>query len=156
MDALLTEYYDLMIARIETMGGSVPPGKKALEEFWNEIDRFLPPTGQLVLAKSGNGALVGCGSLKTIGPGKGELKRLFVKPEARGHGLGRRLVEMRVEAARKMGLETLYVDTLKNNHEMRGLYQKMGFEEIEGYSESATVQLLPSLKNVMCFYSIKL
>lgn len=156
MDALLTEYYDLMIARIESMGGSVPPGRKALVEFWEEIDQFLPPTGQLVLAKSKDGALIGCGSLKTIGSGKGELKRLFVKPGARGLGLGRRLVEMRVEAARKMGLKTLYVDTLKNNLEMRGLYRKMGFEEIEGYTESATIQLLPNLENVMCFYSINL
>lgn len=156
MNALLTEYYDLMISRIQALGGSVPPGKKALEEFWNEIDLFLPPTGQLFLAKSEDGALVGCGSLKSLGSAKGELKRLFVRPEARGLGVGRRLVEMRVDAARQMGLRTLLVDTLKNNFEMRGLYQKLGFEEIDGYSESASLKLHPNLKNVLCYYSIDL
>ena len=156
MDALLTEYYDLMISRIKTMGESVPPGKSAIDEFWDEIAQFLPPTGHLILAKSEDGTLLGCGSLKSIGSAKGELKRLFVKPEARGLGLGRRLVEMRIDAARQMGLKSLYVDTLRNNVEMRGLYQKMGFKEIEGYTESASLRLLPNLKNVLCFYAIDL
>ena len=156
LDELLTEYYDLMISRIETLGGSVPPGKRALAEFWDEIDLFLPPTGQLVLARSDDGTLVGCGSLKSIGSAKGELKRLFVKPETRGHGVGRRIVEMRIDAAREMGMKTLYVDTLKNNIEMRGLYQKLGFEEINFYEDSATHQLLPQLAPFLCFYSINL
>jgi ribosomal protein S18 acetylase RimI-like enzyme len=145
-----------MISRIEAMGGSVAPGKKALEEFWNEIDLFLPPTGQLVLAKSEDGTLVGCGSLKSLGSTKGELKRLFVRPQARGLGLGRKLVELRLDAARQMGLRSLSVDTFKNNLEMRGLYQKMGFEEIDGYSESASLKLHPGLDSVLCYYSIDL
>jgi ribosomal protein S18 acetylase RimI-like enzyme len=156
MNELLTEYYDLMISRIEALGGSVPQGKQALDEFWSEIDLFLPPAGRLVLARLQGGTLVGCGSLKVIGKAKGELKRLFVKPEARGHGAGRRLVEMRIDAAREMGLKTLYVDTLKNNTEMRGLYKKIGFEEIDLYEESASIRLLPQLKPFLCYYSINL
>jgi ribosomal protein S18 acetylase RimI-like enzyme len=156
MNELLTDYYDLMISRIEAMGGSVPPGKQALDEFWNEIELFLPPSGLLVLARLENGALVGCGSLKEIGEGKGELKRLFVKPETRGHGVGRRLVELRIDAAREKGLKTLYVDTLKNNTEMRGLYKKLGFEEVDLYEESASYRLLPQLTPFLCYYSIDL
>ena len=87
MNELLTEYYDLMISRIEASGGSVPPGKQALAEFWGEIDLFLPPTGQLVLARLEDGTLVGCGSLKEIGKAKGELKRLFLKPKHGDTGL---------------------------------------------------------------------
>ena len=156
MDALLTEFYDLMISRIEIMGGSVPPGKKALKEFWDEIDMFLPPKGQLVLVRSEDGTLVGCGSLKSIGDGKGELKRLFVKPEARGLGLGRRLVEMRIEAARALGLKSLYVDTLQNNQEMRGLYKKMGFKEEDSYTESDSLKLHTKMGNIVSYYSIDL
>lgn len=156
LNALLYEFYDLMSSRVEAMGGSAPPKKKAIEEFWNEIDLFLPPTGQLILAKSDDGTLIGCGSLKSLGFSKGELKRLFVKPQARGHGVGRRLVEMRVDAARQLGLKSLYVDTLKNNLEMRSLYQKMGFKEIDGYLESASLKLHSKLENVLCFYSIDL
>jgi N-acetylglutamate synthase-like GNAT family acetyltransferase len=108
------------------------------------------------LARSEDGTLVGCGSLKSIGMVKGELKRLFVKPETRGHGVGRRIIEMRIDAAREMGLKTLFVDTLKNNIEMRGLYKKLGFKEIDLYKESATHQLLPQLTPFLCFYSINL
>jgi N-acetylglutamate synthase-like GNAT family acetyltransferase len=156
MDELLTEYYDLMISRLEAMGGSVPRRKQALDEFWDEIDLFLPPNGRLVLARLEDGDLVGCGSLKEIGDAKGELKRLFVKPETRGHGVGRRLVEIRIEAAREMGLKTLYVDTLKNNIEMRGLYTKLGFEEVDLYEESASYRMLPQLKPFLCYYSVNL
>lgn len=156
VDALLTEFYDLMISRVISMGGSAPPVKEAVEEFWEEIDKFLPPNGQLVLVRSEDGALVGCGALKSIGDGKGELKRLFVKPEARGLGLGRRLVEMRIEAARELGLKSLFVDTLQNNLEMRSLYKKMGFKEVESYSESASLKLHPKLGNVLSYYSIDL
>ncbi|WP_282157624.1 hypothetical protein [Shimia thalassica] len=44
MNALLGEYYDLMIQRIVDMGGKDPSGDgDAIEEFWQEIDCFLPP-----------------------------------------------------------------------------------------------------------------
>ena len=153
----MQEYYDLMIFRIEAMGGSVPSQETdAIAEFWDEIDQFLPPSGQLVLARSDDGTLVGCGSLKSISPTKGEMKRLVVKPETRGHGVGHRLVGMSVDAARAMGQKTLYFDTLRNNVEMRGLCQKLGFKEIEFYPESATYRLIPELKPIMCFYSIDL
>ena len=132
MNDLLTEYYDSMISRIEAMDGSVPPGKKALEEFWNEIDLFLPPKGQLVLARSEDGTLFGCGTLKSIGSTSGESKRLFVRPEARGFGLSRRLIEM------------------------RGLYKKLGFKEIDGYADSASLKLHPNLKGILCNYSTHL
>ena len=139
------------------MGGERPSeSSPALREFWDEIDLFLPPKGRLLLAHTADGALVGCGSLKTLTREKGELKRLFVKPETRGTGLGRRLVEMRLDAAREMGLKALYVDTLSANVEMRGLYKKLGFDEIEFYPESATYRMLPELLPLMAFYTIDL
>lgn len=157
MNELLSEYYALMIERLEGMGGGgAEGGKKALAEFWNEIDLFLPPRGRLYLARNDDGDLIGCGSLKDIGGGKGELKRLFVRPSARGTGLGKALVELRVEAAREMGLKELLVDTFKANVEMRGLYAKLGFAEIELYPESATYKMAPKLMPYMCFFRLEL
>jgi GNAT superfamily N-acetyltransferase len=157
MNNLLEEYYALMIARVEGMGGEVPKdGNPAIQEFWDQIDEFLPPRGRLYIASDDIGRFVGCGSLKQIGNGKGELKRLFVRPEARGTGLGRRLVDLRIEAAREMGLTTLLVDTLAANVEMRGLYAKLGFSEIESYPESSTKQMLPSLLPLLRFYELNL
>lgn len=158
MDTLLLEFYDLMISRLKEMGASVPDASNnpALREFWNEIDQFMPPNGQLVLAKSGAGDLVGCGCLKRLDHDSGELKRLFVKPEARGLGVGRQLVQMRMDAARDIGLKKLYVDTLRNNVEMRGLYKKLGFQEIDGYPESSTIKRFPEFVPYMKYFSISL
>jgi GNAT superfamily N-acetyltransferase len=157
MNNLLGEYYALMIARVQAMGGEAPArGTIAIDEFWDQIDEFLPPKGRLFIARDDTGRFIGCGSLKQVGDGKGELKRLFVRPEARGAGLGRRLVDLRIEAAREMGLSTLLVDTLAANVEMRGLYAKLGFSEIELYPESATNQMLPALLPLLRFYKLDL
>ena len=157
MDALLREYYDLMVSRIAMMGGKAPAGgRKAIEEFWREIDQFLPPNGRLFLARSEEGDLLGCGSLKSVGSEKGELKRLFVRPSARGLGIGRKLVELRIGAAKEMGLKTLLVDTLRNNVEMRSLYEKLGFAEIDVYPESSSYNLVPELQQYFRFYSMDL
>ncbi|PCH70712.1 MAG: GNAT family N-acetyltransferase [Rhodobacteraceae bacterium] len=157
MNGLLREYYALMIARVQEMGGDVPTGHEpALKEFWDQIDEFLPPEGRLFIASDDDGRFIGCGSLKQVGGGKGELKRLFVRPEARGTGLGRRLVDLRIEAAHEMGLSTLLVDTLTANVEMRGLYAKLGFSEIDLFPESATFQRFPALRQYMRFYELKL
>ncbi len=157
MNALLGEYYELMISRLQNMGGSVSGrAEAALKEFWDEVDLFLPPQGRLYVARDANGDWIGCGSLKTIDADKGELKRLYVKPEARGSGLGRHLVELRIQAAREMGLSRLLVDTLKVNVEMQGLYAKLGFEEIEVCAESTTHRMMPELRPFMCFFGMDL
>lgn len=157
INALLREYYDLMIFRIEKMGGEVPAGgTKAIQEFWSEIEQFLPPTGRLFLAKDDDGNLLGSGTLKSLGDGKGELKRLFVRPRARGLGIGRTLVELRIAAAKEIGLKSLLVDTLRNNVEMRSLYEKLGFEEVAVYPESSTHKLVPELRQYLRFYSMNL
>lgn len=153
---LLKEYYALMVSRIEAGGGSAGDGSPAIEEFWGEVDVYMPPKGRLFLAKNNAGEMIGCGMMKKIGADVAELKRLYVKPEARGTGLGRHLVERRIAAAREMGVKTLLVDTLKANVEMQGLYRKMGFEEIQAYPDSSTAKMLPELVSLMVFFRMEL
>lgn len=153
---LLKEYYALMVARIEADGGFAGDGSKAIEEFWDEVDKFMPPDGRLFLAENGAGDMIGCGMMKKIGPDVAELKRLYVTPSARSTGLGRQLVERRIMAAQEMGVKTLLVDTLKANVEMQGLYRSLGFEEIDGYSESSTVKMVPELMPLMVFFKMEL
>lgn len=156
MDPILVEYYALIVGRISALGGTAE-GEAAQQQFWEEIDLVLPPKGRLYLARDAQGSLIGMGSLKRLGAtGKGELKRLFVRPEARGTGLGRRLVQCRIDAAREMGINELLVDTLKANVEMRGLYHAMGFKEIERYPESSTAKLAPQILPFMMFFRMVL
>ena len=153
---LLKEYYALMIDRIRADGSEVGDSSTAIEAFWDEVGVYMPPEGRLFLAQDKAGAMVGCGMMKKIKPDTAEMKRLYVKPEMRGAGLGRHLVERRIDAAREMGVKTLLVDTLKGNVEMQGLYHKLGFKEIEIYPESATYNMVPELLPLLVFFRMDL
>lgn len=95
---------------------------------------YGPPRGCLLLAWQGEEP-VGCVALR----GKGEvceMKRLYVRPAARGLGLGRRLVERAIEEARALGYRRMRLDTLASMKAARRLYHQVGFREIGAYYDN--------------------
>lgn len=60
-----------------------------------------------------------------------ELQRMFLLPESRGKGIGKKLMELCLEAAKNLGYEKIYLETLDNMNDARKLYLKSGFECIE-------------------------
>lgn len=151
MDPMLEEYFNLIATRLESAGGEPFDTSLVINEFWDEAHHYLSPFGATFLARDQEGALIGMGSLRDIGGGTGELKRLYVKSAARGTGLGRRLVEARITTARQMGLRTLLADTLQANVEMLGLYASLGFERVSVMEQSATYRLYPELRPYLAF-----
>ena len=136
LNALLLEFYAVMLDKFAAAGG--PPDytpQDLIASFWPNLHRFLPPTGRLILVHDANERLVGCGTLQQARPDAGELKRLYVRPEAAGHGLGRAIVDARIEAARQMGWRTLLVNTPIGNREMLHMYEKIGFRYIDRFPE---------------------
>ena len=133
---LLVAYYTVVLGKLALAGGpsNISP-EVPIEGFWNNLHKVLPPTGRLVLAHDDTGRLVGCGTLQQVRPDAGEMKRLFVRPEASGHRLGRALVDARMTAARDMGWRTLLVNTVKGNEDMLRIYQSLGFRFIPRYPE---------------------
>jgi GNAT superfamily N-acetyltransferase len=96
--------------------------------------QYAPPGGELLLARGEDCTPLGCVALRPIAPdGCCEMKRLFLRPGARGLGLGRALSEAVVDAARKRGYRELRLDTLPSMGAAISLYEQMGFKRIRPY-----------------------
>lgn len=91
---------------------------------------FAPPTGQLWLATE-DGAPAGCIALKEVEEGVGELKRLYVRPTFRGHGLGNNLVEALLEEAQALGYGKVILDSHITMKAAHTTYQSHGFKFVE-------------------------
>lgn len=87
---------------------------------------YGPPAGRLWLARV-DGAVVGCVGLRPYGDDKCEMKRLYLRPGVRGHGLGRRLAELTVVAADEIGYRIMRLDTVPKLVTAIALYRDMGF-----------------------------
>jgi putative acetyltransferase len=93
------------------------------------------PDGCLFLARNG-ASLVGCGALRRFGAGICEMKRLYVRAEARGTGVGRILAESLVAKGRALGYAVMRLDTLAHLTAARELYRALGFVEIGAYYDN--------------------
>ena len=102
---------------------------KELRELPGE---YAPPAGCLLLAHDGDKAL-GCVALRRIDKQTCEMKRLYVRPEARGLKLGRKLAEAIIAEARRTGYHRMRLDTMPEMGEAITLYRTLGFRETDAY-----------------------
>ncbi len=94
--------------------------------------KYEPPQGRILIAWSGTKA-VGCVALRPLEGSACEMKRLYVRPQARGEQLGRRLAERVCQEARLAGYSRICLDTLPTMTEAIKLYTAMGFKPTEPY-----------------------
>jgi len=107
------------------------------QNFDQEVDGlpgdYAPPLGRLLLAIEGE-QIAGCIALRPFGDDDCEMKRLYVRPEFRGQGLGKKLVTTLIDVARQTGYERMLLDTLPGKmEEAIALYRSLGFREIAAY-----------------------
>lgn len=100
-----------------------------------DIEQFRPPDGRLLLAVDG-GEAVGCGAVRVIAPGVAEVKRMYLRPEARGRGIGRSLLEELLDTARRFECREARLDTGWFMTDAHRLYRAAGFEECAPYDGS--------------------
>jgi len=94
---------------------------------------YAPPDGRLLLAEH-EGGLAGCVALHKLEAGICEMKRLYLRPQFRGKGIGRILAARVVAEARAIGYKRLRLDTVEPvMKDAVGMYRKLGFKEIAPY-----------------------
>lgn len=106
-------------------------------------DQMAPPKGSflVVFGSPSQGAAgqseelpLACGGLKELEPGLGEVKRMYVVPEARGRGLGRLVLEQLENEARRIGFKRIRLDTGARQPEAFAIYSDAGYAEIPDYN----------------------
>jgi GNAT superfamily N-acetyltransferase len=98
--------------------------------------KFYPPHGRFYLVRHA-GAYIGVGCLKRLTPTIAEIQRMYVQPQVRGIGAGRRLVERLLADARALGYEVVRLESLKVLSAAHALYRSVGFVEITPYADNS-------------------
>jgi GNAT superfamily N-acetyltransferase len=97
---------------------------------------YASPAGMLLVAYV-HGEPAGCGAFRALPEvdyaAACEMKRLYVRPAARGLGVGRLLAERLMDVARAQGYQTMLLDTLDEMEAARAMYATLGFEEVPPY-----------------------
>jgi len=106
------------------------------QDFESELaglpGKYAAPQGRLLLARVEH-AVAGCVALRRLSGDACEMKRLFVRPAFRAHGVGRILAERIIAEARSIGYRRMCLDTLPSMGRAQQLYEALGFREIEPY-----------------------
>jgi GNAT superfamily N-acetyltransferase len=106
------------------------------EELATLPGKYAFPAGRLLLALVG-GAPSGCGALRPLDHDACEMKRLYVRPEYKGQGIGRQLAERLIAEAKLIGYTRMRLDTIPAQMmEANRLYLALGFQEIPPYYNS--------------------
>jgi GNAT superfamily N-acetyltransferase len=102
-------------------------------EFADLPGKYAAPGGCILLAEQA-GSIEGCVALREVGAGICEMKRLYVRPEARGRQVGRKLIEQLIAEARGIGYRDMRLDVQEKSVSARKLYETFNFIPAEPIS----------------------
>jgi GNAT superfamily N-acetyltransferase len=123
----LLAYLSEVQARIE--GPVVDPAEA------DDVAAFSAPTGAFLLVLDED-AVVGCGAVRTLSAGVGEIKRMWIRPTHRGRGLGGKLLEALETRSRELGHAVVRLDTNRSLVEALELYRTRGYRAVPPYNDN--------------------
>ena len=103
---------------------------KEIKEIKSQYSR---PHGAIFIAYDFGKVPIGCSGLRRFEDSICELKRMYLKKEFRGRGIGKRLLIKSIEVGKELGYEKMRLDTLPSMESAIRLYKKIGFYEIKAY-----------------------
>jgi GNAT superfamily N-acetyltransferase len=147
IDPLFHEYGEWVARRLEQdIGIAFTDADLARHHnaFKGELPRLLGPRGRLLVARLDSDP-VGVGALKPVDDTTAEIKRMYVRPAARGLGVGRAILLRLVQDARAERYATVRLETLRFMTTAQAMYRAFGFVEVPRFdgSEAATAALDP-------------
>ena len=130
------ELLQAMLAELEVMYGPLDPAVTPRAS----AEDMAPPHGAFLvlyaMGAEGGERAVACGGLKKLDATTGEIKRMYVVPDARGRGVARRLLGALEDAARAAGYERVKLDTGAKQPHAQSLYASAGYASIADYNDN--------------------
>ena len=109
------------------------------QDFENELKelpgRYAHPDGDLLVGLM-DGKVMGCVAVRKLVGECCEMKRLYVRPESRGKGMGKQLAKTIISRSRELGYTRMRLDTLGRLTEAMSLYEQLGFKKIDAYYDN--------------------
>lgn len=131
---LFTEYTAMLVENDPAFGAYLE-----IQNYGKEIEdlsyKYGLPQGRLYLALC-DGETAGCIALRRLDEENCEMKRLYVRPQFRGKGIGRMLCERIIADAGEIGYKAMLLDTLPFLGTAIGMYRRIGFYDIPQYNDS--------------------
>lgn len=156
VDRLLREYVPWVakrLAQVHAMRLDDSLIEQHHASFARDAGSVLASPGRLLLARL-HGEPAGVVALKPVDRTMAEIKRLYVRPSARGHGIGRRMLQDLLSHARKHGFRTIRLETMGFMAEARALYDAFGFVEVPPFEDSQAA--MAGLEGVVEFMMLTL
>ena len=123
----LSSYYEEIAERFDT-------GFDPQKSLAPTLDEFAPPSGTFIVIRL-DGKLVGCGGFKREATDTAYIKRMWISRDARGLGLGRRLLAELEGRAQSLGYRKICLETEKSLKEAQQLYRSSGYVEVPRFND---------------------
>lgn len=137
---LNTSYLDWVIKEIERhykvdLTKTLGSVHSYVARMLDELELYQPPGGAFYFLED-EGSIIGMCALKKLNPEIGEIKRMYIKPNYRGKGYGKKMIEKLISRSKELGYSSIRLDTGPFMKQAQKVYRSSGFEIIEEYEES--------------------